>query len=294
MSENTVISAIQQQEWLQPIQDSGSDLVKQAFAAAGPAGQATKNALHGVFLGHPLHPAITDVPVGSWTVTAALDLLEIRGDNQYRAGADFAVLLGLLASVPAALSGITDWADTHGRPQRLGAMHGILNSAAMAAYLVSYAARRSERRGWGKFFGFIGYGLVGAGAYLGGDLTFSTRTGVNHAPEAEYDLPSEFQAACPLADLVEGKPHKVTLGRVDIMVVKTSDSIYALADQCSHLAGPLSEGKIEGDSVVCPWHNSRFCLKDGRVVDGPATQNQHSLDVKVDHGQVMLKGRASA
>ena len=120
MSENAILKAIEKQDWLGPVQDKGSQLIKDAFAAGGPAGQMAKNALHGVWLGHPLHPAITDVrlEVGPWLLRS--DLLELRGDSEYRAAADFAVLLGLLGSVPAALSGVTDWSDTHGKPQRVG------------------------------------------------------------------------------------------------------------------------------------------------------------------------------
>src|SRR5947199_10626284 len=118
--ENPILAGIEKQEWLQPIQEKGEQLVKGAYEAAGPGGQNVKNALHGVWLGHPLHAAITDVPVGSWTVAAALDLLEIRGDSDYRSGADFAVLLGLLSAVPAAVSGATAGSGTEGKAQRAG------------------------------------------------------------------------------------------------------------------------------------------------------------------------------
>src|SRR3954462_1656181 len=177
MSDNTILSAIEKQEWLQPIQEKGEELVKSAYGAAGTAGQTVKNALHGVWLGHPLHPAITDVPVGSWTVAAALDLLELRGDSNYRSGADFAVLLGLLSAVPAAISGATDWSDTQGKAQRVGAVHGMLNLGAAALYAGSLVARRAERRGIGKALGFLGYGFVLASAYLGGELSFGLKIG---------------------------------------------------------------------------------------------------------------------
>src|SRR3954470_18973105 len=120
MAENQLLSSIDQQDWLQPGVDRASELIKEAFQAGGEQGQQIKNALHGLWLGHPLHPAITDVPVGSWTVAAAMDLLEIRGDSNYKSGADFAILFGLLASVPAAISGATDWSDTQGKAQRVG------------------------------------------------------------------------------------------------------------------------------------------------------------------------------
>jgi len=293
MSENQILALIEKQEWLQPVQDKGSELITDAFAAAGPAGQTAKNALHGVWLGHPLHPAITDVPVGSWTVAAALDLFEIRGDPQYQPGADFAVLLGLLASVPAALSGITDWSDTHGKPQRVGAVHGMLNIGAAALYAGSYAARKSDNRGMGRVLGFLGYGLVLASAYLGGELSYSQKIGVNHAPDPEGELPKDFTPAIAVAELIEGKPKKVTIEGTDFLILKTTTGIYAMAEECSHLGGPLSEGKVEGDSIVCPWHGSRFCLKDGHVEDGPATNNQPVLEVKIQDGKVLVRAQQS-
>lgn len=289
MSENPILRLIDQQQWLQPLQDKGPELVKDAFSSAGPAGQAAKNALHGVWLGHPLHPAITDIPVGSWTVAATLDLLEMRGDLEYKAGADFAVLVGILGAVPAALSGITDWSDTHGKPQRVGALHGILNVGAAALYAGSYAARKSDQRGLGRFLGFLGYGLVLASSYLGGELSYAQKIGVNHAPDPEGEIPEEYTPAIPEAELIEGKPVKVTIQGTDFLILKTSERIFAMAEKCSHLSGPLSEGKVEGDTIVCPWHRSRFCLTDGRVEDGPATSNQPVLDVKIENGTVMVR-----
>jgi nitrite reductase/ring-hydroxylating ferredoxin subunit/uncharacterized membrane protein len=291
MAENELLASIQQQDWLQPGVDRTSELIKDVFEAAGERGQSVKNALHGVWLGHPLHPAITDVPVGSWTVAAALDLLEVRGDSSYTSGADFAVLLGLLTSVPAALSGATDWSETHGKAQRVGAVHGILNLGAAALYAGSLAARRAERRGIGKALGFLGFGMVLVSAYLGGELSYAQRVGVNHAPDVEEELPKQYTLAIAESELVEGKPAKVNVAGTDIFLLKTSGTLYALANKCAHAGGPLAEGKVEGDSVVCPWHGSRFCLKDGHVEDGPATNNQPVLDVKIEGGNVLVKAR---
>jgi nitrite reductase/ring-hydroxylating ferredoxin subunit/uncharacterized membrane protein len=293
MAENALLTSINQQEWLQPGVDRSAELIKDAFEAGGEGGQRIKNALHGVWLGHPLHPAITDVPVGSWTVAAALDLLEIRGDSHYQSGADFAVLLGLLASVPAAISGATDWSDTHGKAQRVGAVHGLLNLGAATLYGISFAARRAERRGIGKTLGFLGFGLVMLSAYLGGELSYTQKIGVNHAPDVEEELPKEYKVALAESALEVGKPVKVTVEGNDVLLLKTPTTIYALANKCSHMGGPLDEGKVEGDTVVCPWHGSRFCLKDGQVEDGPATANQPAFDVRIEGGNVLVKARQS-
>lgn len=292
MSENPILAAIETQEWLQPIQDKAPELIRDAVKAAGPAGQAAKNALHGVWLGHPLHPAITDVPVGSWTVAAALDAMEMFGAEGYEAGADAAVAIGLLGAVPAALSGMADWSDTHGKAQRVGAFHGILNMGAAMLYAGSFAARKFKQRPLGRALGFVAFGMVAASAYLGGALSYSQKIGVNHGADPEGELPQEFTPAIAEADLQEGKPAKVTINNTNILLLRQAGRLFAMGEQCSHLSGPLSEGKIEGETIVCPWHGSRFCLKDGHVIDGPATHGQPVLDVMIRDGQVLVKAQA--
>lgn len=288
MPEDPVLAIVDQQEWLAPIQEKGQELVLQAFESAGETGLAIKNALHGVWLKHPLHAAITDVPVGSWTAAAVLDVLDATGRDEYAPGADAAVAIGLVGAVASAASGLADWSETHGKAQRVGAMHGLLNTAAALLYGSSYAFRKSGNRGLGRACGFVGYGLVLASAYLGGALSYNQKIGVNHAP-LENELPEDWQAALAESELNEGQPKSVDVAGVPVMLLKRQGEIVALANSCSHLGGPLAEGKIDGDTVICPWHGSRFCLKDGSVVNGPATTNQPKLDVKVENGQIFVK-----
>lgn len=293
MSENPIVSRIEEQEWLQPIQTKGEELIKNAYAAAGPAGQPVKNALHGVWLGHPVHSAITDVPVGSWATAAVLDLLEIRGDSQYAAGADAAIMVGLVSAIPAALSGMTDWSDTHGKPQRVGALHGLLNMGAATLYATSYLARKSDKRALGRWLGFLGFGCVFASAWLGGELSYSQKIGVNHAPLPDQELPADFTEVSGVseADLAANKLTKGSVDGTPVLLVRHGGAVRALANTCAHLGGPLNEGELKGDSVVCPWHGSRFCLVDGHVEDGPATNNQPALDVKIENGRIFVKAR---
>ncbi len=293
MSEDPILSFVEHQEWLAPIQETGEALVKKAYEAAGDRGQAVKNALHGVWLGHPVHSAITDVPVGSWTAAVVLDLLEAGGRHEYAPGADAAVAVGLVGAVGSAVTGLTDWSDTHGKPQRVGALHGMLNFTAAALYTGSYIARKSRSRGLGRALAFAGYGLVLASAYLGGAISYRQRIGVDHSPDVDQDLPDGFRPALQENELAEGQPRKATVDGTDIFLLKRGGEIVALANHCSHMGGPLAEGKIEGDSVICPWHGSRFCLKTGAVLDGPAVHPQPKLDVLVRDGQVLVRKRAS-
>ena len=291
MSDNAILSAIEKQEWLQPIQDKGEELIKSAYKAAGPAGQTVKNALHGVWLRHPLHAAITDVPVGSWTAALALDLLEASGQTQYAAGADAAIAVGLVGAVASAAAGLTDWSETHGKPQRVGAVHGMLNSVAAVLYTGSYIARKQNQRSLGRSLSYLGYALVLGSAYLGGELSYSQRIGVDHAADADKEFPQEFTPVCSESDLQEGQPKRIVWQETELFLLKRGNEIYAMGNKCAHLGGPLSEGKIEGDVVQCPWHGSQFCMKDGSVVSGPATNNQPVLDVQVEGSQVLVKAR---
>jgi nitrite reductase/ring-hydroxylating ferredoxin subunit/uncharacterized membrane protein len=289
MSEDAVLSLVEKQEWLAPVEQTGEQLVKKAYESAGRTGQAVKNALHGVWLGHPLHSAITDVPVGSWTAAAALDVLEAMGNEEYAPGADAAVMVGLVGALGSALSGLTDWSETHGKPQRVGALHGLLNITAAALYTGSYIARKNRTRALGRALGFAGFGIVLASAWLGGALAYRQRIGVDHSPDVDKDLPEDFTPAIAESELINGEPKKAAVGGTDIFLLKQGNEIYALANQCAHLGGPLNEGQIEATSVICPWHGSRFCVKTGAVLDGPAVHPQPRLDVLVRDGQVLVR-----
>src|SRR5438128_9609497 len=101
MDSNIAIDAIERQKWLKPIEERLQTTVKGAFESAGPVGQKVKNALHGTWLGHSLHPVLTDVPLGAWTAALVLDLMEANGRAKYGPGADAAVAVGLAGAAGA-------------------------------------------------------------------------------------------------------------------------------------------------------------------------------------------------
>lgn len=288
MSRKPIPAFTEKQEWLQPIQEKGQALVKDAYRSMGPNARSVKNALHGVWLGHPLHGAITDVPIGSWTTAAVLDLLECGGRSEYAAGADAAVLVGLAGAVGSAATGLTDWSDTEGKYQRLGALHGLLNVGAALLYTGSYIFRKANKRGAGRGLGFAGLGMVLASSYLGGELVYGHRIGVDHSVDRD-DLPEEYTKVCNESDLEEGKPSKGTVNGVEIFLLKKDGQIFALGNICSHVGGPLSEGEVKNGTIECPWHGSQFCLTDGSVVSGPATSPQPKLQVEIRNGEVLVR-----
>ena len=78
------------------------------------------------------------------------------------------------------------------------------------------------------------------------------------------------------------------------MLIRRAGRIYALADSCAHLGGPLSEGQVDGLSIRCPWHGSRFDLEEGGVLEGPSTFPQPCFEIRVRAGQIEVRARGSS
>ena len=288
MATEALVKAVDQQEVLDRLSDQIQPLVRDAFKSAGPVGRDVKNILHGTWLGHPLHPALTDVPLGAWTAALALDAMEsISGRRELRAGADAAIAVGLVGAAGAAVTGLTDWSETSGRARKVGILHGLLNAGATVLYTTSLILRRKKKRNAGMGFAMLGYAVSSASAYLGGHLVFGEQIGVNHA--AAQEMPKEFVPVLPDAELREGEMKRADAGGVPVLLVRLEGAVCALAHTCSHMGGPLSEGKLEGDVVQCPWHGSRFNVKDGSVVDGPATFPQPCFEARVREGQIEVR-----
>lgn len=290
MNQKTVIDFIGNQDWLGEAGDAIQPAIIKAFKAGGETGQKIKNFLHGTWLGHPLHPALTDIPIGAYTAAAVLDAMEVAGNDGYKSGADAAIAIGIAGALGSAVTGLTDWTGTTKKRAKVGLMHGILNLTATSLYATSLILRqRKGSRGAAITFAMIGYGVTTVAAYLGGQLVFGEQTGVDHtATAAEY--PKDFVAVLPENELVENKMRCVKAREIPVLLVRKNGNIYAIANTCSHLGGPLAEGDLLDDCEVrCPWHHSVFSLKDGSVVNGPATEPQPKFDVRVHNGQIEVK-----
>jgi nitrite reductase/ring-hydroxylating ferredoxin subunit/uncharacterized membrane protein len=286
----TNLDIVADQRWLEAVGKPLSEAVRSVFRNAGPAGQATKNALHGVWLGHPLHPVLTDVPIGAWTTALALDAREAAtGDEAYGRGADFALGVGLVAAVGAAVTGLNDWSETAGRARRLGLLHGLLNLSATALVATSYLLRRNGSRNAGRSCAAAGFGIAMGAAYVGGNLVYRERIGVTHAAVAE---PEQFTPVLESAALADDSMRKATIEDASFLVVRQHQRVCALAHSCAHLGGPLSEGTLKDGSVVCPWHGSEFALDDGRVLNGPATEPQPCFAVREQGGQIEVAAKS--
>jgi nitrite reductase/ring-hydroxylating ferredoxin subunit/uncharacterized membrane protein len=266
--------------------DPVSDLLQKA---TNTLPKPARNVLDGTWLGVPLHPALTDVPIGAWTAAVGLDLLDVAArDDRFADAADAALALGVLGAVPAAATGLNDWSWLHGDAKRIGTIHAIVNSTGLALNIASLVARRRGDRWRGRALSTAAYGGALFSAHLGGILSFGLGVRVNRtafeSPEREWVAvlgESELQGFQLKRVEVDGEPALVTRS--------TSGSICAIAATCSHLGGPLEEGERDGDVVTCPWHGSRFDLCDGSVLDGPAAFPQPVYETRVVDGRIELR-----
>lgn len=290
MNQKTAIDFIENQEWLGEAGEAIQPAILNAFKAGGETGQKIKNFLHGKWLGHPLHPVLTDVPVGSWTVAAVLDGIELAGNEDYQQGADAAISIGIAGAVASAVSGLTDWTATNGKRQKIGLMHGLLNLTATGLYATSLILRGNKKsRRAAITCSMIGYGITTAAAYLGGHLVYDEQMGVNHTAASE-EYPKDFVAVLNENELAENTMKCVKAGEIPVLLAKKDGNIFAIANTCSHLGGPLAEGDLlDNCNVRCPWHGSVFSLKDGSVVDSPATEPQPKFDVRIQNGQIEVR-----
>jgi nitrite reductase/ring-hydroxylating ferredoxin subunit/uncharacterized membrane protein len=290
MGADKIARTVGDQEWLDGIATPLQEAIRKLFESAGPAGSEAKKFLHGSALGHPLHPALIELPVGAWTLAAIFDALELAGSGKGGRIADKAIGVGLLGAVAAAISGFTDWSETDGRAKRIGLTHATLNLSATGLYVLSLLLRRKSRT-TGISVGLMAFGVAMSAAFLGGHLTYGEQIGIDHTATADQEKPEQYVAVLEAGELDENKPAKVIADGVAVVLVKQGKNIFALRETCTHLGGPLSEGKLEGDSIRCPWHGSRFCLSDGRVLDGPAVFRERVFDVRVRAGRIEVRAR---
>lgn len=251
-----------------------------------PAGPV-KDALSGTWLGHPLHPLLTDVPIGAWTSATILDLV---GGEAGRPAAQRLIGVGLLAAGPTAWAGWSDWADSEvgdEKVRRVGIVHAAANGGAVLLYGASLLARRRGSHATGVLLGLAGAGAVGAAGWLGGDLTYARGTGVDQT--AFQSGPEDWTPVLDASMLVDDRPASATVGDVEVMVVRRNGTLYAMADRCNHRGGPLHEGELVDGCIECPWHQSRFRLDDGSVEQGPAVYPQPVFEVREHEGRIEVR-----
>lgn len=287
MSVPPLVSVIERQEWLDQIAEPAQSAIRSVLRS-----KELKNLLHGTWLHHPLHPALIDVPLGSWSLAAVLDALELIRGKRSTHVADFAIGVGLAGAAAAAITGLADWSQTDGRARKVGAAHGAINVVSTVLYALSLLSRkRSRTRGIG--LAMLAYPIVVTAAYLGGHLVYGEQVGVDHTATADQRKPEDFVTVLADGELAERTPRKVMANGVAVLLVRINGRIHALTNTCTHAGGPLNEGTLEGNTIRCPWHGSRFCLDDGKVVEAPATFAERRFDVRVREGQIEVRSAQS-
>ncbi|HET8587663.1 MAG TPA: Rieske (2Fe-2S) protein [Candidatus Limnocylindria bacterium] len=265
--------------------DSVADPLQQLAKSAVPEGSQLKDALSGTWLGHPLHPPLTDVVVGAWTSALLLDLI---GGQDAEAGADALVAAGVVAAVPTALSGLSDWADVRGGSRRVGTVHALGNTTALVLHILSWFARRGGDRGRGRLLSASGFAVASFSAWLGGHLSFGLGVGVNQT--AFDSAPEEWTPVLEADQLQDGALAAATAGTTPLLLLRRGEQVHALDDRCSHRGCLLHEGTLEGNTITCRCHGSTFRL-DGSIVSGPATAPQPSFDARLTGGRVEIRAR---
>ncbi|WP_407358103.1 Rieske (2Fe-2S) protein [Microbacterium sp. LTA6] len=284
MSERTGINALMHKIGGDKRLDRVAATVSDAVGAVAKP-TVVKNALSGSWLGHQLHPVLTDLPIGAWGAATVLDLT--AGEEGAKAARRL-VGFGILSAVPTAMSGASDWADTVGRNKRVGLVHGLANAAGTGLQAASWFARRRGHRGVGVVLSLLALSTTLASAYLGGHLSFVRGVGVNrtafqHPTRTWTDVAAD-------ADITEGALARVTADGVPVLLARRGEELRAISAVCSHAGGPLDEGTLDQDGcVTCPWHGSRFRTQDGSVVRGPASVPQPQWEVRVDGGRIFVR-----
>jgi nitrite reductase/ring-hydroxylating ferredoxin subunit/uncharacterized membrane protein len=274
--------------WLDKISLPVQSWLSGLYGQPGEPAYKVKDVLSGVWYGHTLHPVLVTVPLGSWTATMLLDFVWMTDEDEGIArSADATLWLGLAAAGASVATGLTNWADTDGPDQRTGILHGLLNGSVTLLNLGSAAIRLTGQRRSAIALSTVAYALSLYAAYLGGELSYSSGIGVNHvAWEGGSD---EYVAVMDEKDLQPGKLTRVDVDGIPAVLLKDGANIQAIAATCSHLAGPLDEGRYENGIVYCPWHNSGFRMCDGSVVNSPAVYAQPTFAVRTRDGKIELR-----
>jgi nitrite reductase/ring-hydroxylating ferredoxin subunit len=285
------------ERWARPwsrLWDGTAKLLNGVYGALGRPGKLLQDFLNGSWLGHSLHPVVVDVVVGGSTVAVLLQLLSWFGVGDLRVALLWVLGLTWLAGLSAIVTGLTDFKDTAtGDERHVVGLHGLINIVATVILIVAFVALLAEADGLAGWLLLAGYLVLSFGAFIGGHVVFKYGYMVNYNAFAGGRKAKEFTAVLPVADLPDATPTKATLGATGLVLVRRGDLVWALKETCSHAGGPLAQGTLDGDTIVCPWHSSAFRLGDGTVRHGPASTRQIAYQARISGDQVEVQGPIS-
>ena len=268
-----------QDVWARPFGDFNHRWLNALFRPIRPV----KDFLNGTWLGHPVHAAVTDLPIGALLLTVILDVL---GQN---AAADIALVATILFMVGAAVAGLADYTDTDGTARTRATTHATVMVVSLVLLLISLALRAAggPDRSIAVAVSLVAFLLINAGAYIGGDVVYVLGNMVDrHAFRGAGTkwVTLETGDVADLQTLPEATPTKAQAGINDLVLVRMGDTVHALHAVCAHAGGPLAQGSVVDGCVECPWHGSRFRLTDGHARRGPTVYDQPVYEIRPADG----------
>lgn len=238
-----------------------------------------RDLLQGRWLGHPLHAASTDIPIGMLLGSVILDLLSQPG------AADILLVATIVFMLLSALSGLADYSETDGTTLARATLHATLMTVSLVILVISALMRSGAPtdRTLPIALSIVGFLGVTAGAFVGGDVAYVFGNMVSrHAFRGRGTkwIGLDTGAVTDLSTIPEATPTKMRAGSNDLVLVRTGATIHALHAVCAHAGGPLDEGRVVDGCVECPWHFSRFRLTDGLARQGPTVYDQPAYEVR--------------
>jgi nitrite reductase/ring-hydroxylating ferredoxin subunit/uncharacterized membrane protein len=250
-----------------------------------------KNFANGTWLGHPLHPLLTDVPVGAWAAALLLYLAALFfGIKGIGIAIGLVMGLGILAALATIATGFLDWMDVDPTELSVGLIHGLVNITGTLFLSLSWSMLLASH--WeATLANFIpalaGYVVVALGAFIGGELVFRLGTMINR--NAYRNGPKDFVPVVEVEDLPENKPQRFDVKGEPVLLVRRGQQVYAIGAVCSHYGAPMEQGTLRDNTIECPWHYSRYTLQDGSVISGPSTAPLPAYDAQIKDGTIWVK-----
>jgi nitrite reductase/ring-hydroxylating ferredoxin subunit len=261
------------------------------YRLLGRPGKYLQDFLNGSWLGHSLHPVLTDVVLGGSTVAVLLEVVSWFGVDGLRSAIAWTLALTWISALGTIVTGLTDYKDTAtGDERNVAGLHGLINILFTVVFILAFVAYLGPAGTLGPVLLIGGYLVLSVGAFIGGHVVYKYGYMVNHNAFARGKRAKEFTRILPAAELAENTPTKASLGATSLVLVRRGDVVHALKETCSHAGGPLSQGTLQGDTIVCPWHASTFRLSDGAVRHGPAATRQVAYRARINAEQVEVQG----
>jgi nitrite reductase/ring-hydroxylating ferredoxin subunit len=282
------------ERWAKPLSglsNAIARLMEAIFRPLGRPGKLLQDFLNGSWLGHSVHPVVTDVVVGGATAALLLQVLIWFGVADLEVALIWLLGLTWLSGLSAIVTGLTDFKDTAtGDERNVVGLHGEINIVATVLFIATFVAALAGASGAAAWLLVAGYLVLSVGAFIGGHVVFKYGYMVNYNAFARGKRAREFTPVLPVAELPEETPTRAALGATGLVLVRRGDVVYALKETCPHAGGPLAEGHLDGDTIVCPWHGSALRLSDGAVRHGPATSRQVAYRARISGEQVEVQG----